>query len=450
MGSVFESVQAILKEDVRQYLKEKADIYLNLKAVIDGYKETLQVFETENGLTTLIGSLKAILISQKFLSSYLKEEEEDLRIKFNLPEVDAPSKNFEYEIPKLEEASICRANNNFLLKDTNKCKLEPKCDLTSHSVGFDTRTNDIGFVSSSHRIQESNIYRNSNHFSTLYPSTRGNIRVTTSLMNIPSKYSCESCPFKSSREKLLLKHLKYHKKKEDSHAQISCVSCVEYFTRVSDYEEHMKSKHKERKQRPNELCKGKGNEVEKNLRCEICSHEAGNGSEYKKHLDSHHPTIYSCSKCEYKTKKKMHYIRHVKNVHENVRPFICQVCGDAFKRQDSLRQHQFIHSREAKTEARFQCEVCNKVFRSANYLREHMLTHSNVRSFLCEICGASFKTRPVHRNHMKVVHSQILQATCKICGKTFSTKYSLKRHVLQHENRYVVQLKNVYRYPFIM
>ncbi|KAB7501900.1 Zinc finger protein [Armadillidium nasatum] len=366
MGSVFESVQAILKEDVRQYLKEKADIYLNLKAVIDGCKETLQVFETENGLTTLIGSLKAILISQKFLSSYLKEEEEDLRIKFNFPEVAAPSKNFEYEIPKLEEASICRANNNFLLKDTNKCKLEPKCEKTSHNVELNTRTNDIGFVSNSHRIQESNIYRNSNHISTLYPSTRGNIRVTTSLMNIPSKYSCESCPFKSSREKLAFEALKIPQK---------------------------------------------GNEVEKNLRCEICSHEAGNGSEYKKHLDSHHPTIYSCSQCEYKTKKKMHYIRHVKNVHENVRPFTCQVCGDAFKRQDSLRQHQFIHSREAKTEARFQCEVCNKVFRSANYLREHMLTHSNVRSFLCEICGASFKTRAVHRNHMKVVHSQILQAT---------------------------------------
>ncbi|XP_047500511.1 zinc finger protein 628-like [Penaeus chinensis] len=138
--------------------------------------------------------------------------------------------------------------------------------------------------------------------------------------------------------------------------------------------------------------------------------------------------------------RREHFLRHIKNVHQNHRPFLCDICGKAFKRQDALKQHHVTHYQSMGGGSSgqigpygFVCHICQKVCRSAAYLKEHKATHSEERSFLCEVCGASFKTRSVQRNHVQTIHRRPRSFTCPSCEKKFNTKYALRRHMKQHD-----------------
>ena len=67
------------------------------------------------------------------------------------------------------------------------------------------------------------------------------------------------------------------------------------------------------------------------------------------------------------------------------------------------------------------------------HLKDHMTIHSNIRAYLCEICGASFKTSSVQRKHVQTVHNNPRRFPCHKCDKRFNTKYSLRRHLATHD-----------------
>lgn len=126
-------------------------------------------------------------------------------------------------------------------------------------------------------------------------------------------------------------------------------------------------------------------------------------------------------------------MRHVNNVHGDKRPFLCHLCGKAFKRGDALLQHYQTHSEIGPSEnSNFKCNICEKTFRSHSHLLEHQAIHSDIRSVLCEICGASFKTRSVHRKHVLSIHRNPRAYSCDSCPKRFNTLFALKRHQKTH------------------
>ena len=60
--------------------------------------------------------------------------------------------------------------------------------------------------------------------------------------------------------------------------------------------------------------------------------------------------------------------------------------------------------------------------------------HTGVKPFVCKICGHAFK----QGNHLKVhmtTHSGIKPYVCNICGRGFTIKYRLRAHVLTHINK---------------
>lgn len=71
---------------------------------------------------------------------------------------------------------------------------------------------------------------------------------------------------------------------------------------------------------------------------------------------------------------------------------------------------------------------CNKTFQSITNLNNHKQTHSIDRKFVCEFCGASYKTKDVLHKHKKI-HQNLPDFQCDICEKKFKNKVSIYRHM---------------------
>lgn len=198
------------------------------------------------------------------------------------------------------------------------------------------------------------------------------------------KHFCELCSFKTKRSSHFLKHMSVHEK------VLSCPHCSYQTTKQHYYDRHQR------------------------LHC------------------SKRTFIHQCEQCCYKTHRREHFMRHVANVHGDQRPYLCHICGKTFKRGDALQQHHQTHSVGMSENTNYKCTICFKLFRSQSHLLEHQAIHSELRSFLCEICGASFKTRSVHRKHVQSIHRHPRAHSCDECGRKFSALYSLKRHKKTH------------------
>ncbi|KAF8789274.1 Zinc finger protein 92 like protein [Argiope bruennichi] len=225
------------------------------------------------------------------------------------------------------------------------------------------------------------------------------------------KHFCELCSFKTKRSSHFLKHMTVHEKTND----------------IKFLRKHAKIKHSghAKSDKSSSLV----------LSCPHCSYQTTKQHYYDRHQRLHcskRGFIHQCEQCCYKTHRREHYVRHVTSVHGEQRPYLCHVCGKAFKRGDALQQHHQTHSEVQSENANYKCSICEKQFRSQSHLFEHKAVHSEYRSFLCEICGASFKTRSVHRKHVQSIHRNPRSFSCDVCCKKFSTQYTLKRHKKIH------------------
>ncbi|XP_075216984.1 uncharacterized protein LOC142322138 isoform X2 [Lycorma delicatula] len=205
--------------------------------------------------------------------------------------------------------------------------------------------------------------------------------------NMPFKYFCSNCSFKTKRENQFLKHIKLHEKKP-------------------------------------------------NFQCCQCNFVGGSMRELKSHSHVHNQIkpkmFWNCNLCAYKTQNKGHLQRHTNDVHKLMRPFLCHHCGKSFKRHDTLKQHKMIHGESGPT---FTCPHCNKVCRSSTQLKEHMTVHTTQRPFLCELCGVTFKTRSNQSKHVKMMHSVVRLIPCPVCKRTFSSKGTMIRHQKTHRSK---------------
>lgn len=92
-----------------------------------------------------------------------------------------------------------------------------------------------------------------------------------------------------------------------------------------------------------------------------------------------------------------------------IRKFICEYCGTAYRRKDSLKQHLLTHQiYTSKTE-------------------KHQI-HT------CPHCKAKFYYLSTYNTHIENVHSEDRPHQCDICQKSYKKKDSLKRHKLMHKN----------------
>ncbi|XP_017875013.1 zinc finger protein 714-like [Ceratina calcarata] len=147
-------------------------------------------------------------------------------------------------------------------------------------------------------------------------------------------------------------------------------------------------------------------------------------------------SMYTCLLCINEEDKTVgdakSIIAHVRSVHET-RLYICDICGDDFRKRNELSVHLDDHV--AKEEGDFQCEICNRIFSNLRLFRIHKRIHyPQVKSWPCETCGKRYSSRNLLEEHINT-HTGIRPYVCESCGKDFASKYTHKAHVKTHEIR---------------
>ncbi|XP_066996246.2 zinc finger protein 543-like [Anabrus simplex] len=121
-------------------------------------------------------------------------------------------------------------------------------------------------------------------------------------------------------------------------------------------------------------------------------------------------------------------INHMKNVH-NIKVYVCDICGQDFKKHNELSVHLDDHE---AAEGDFQCEVCHHIFSNLRLFRVHKRMHSPQSKLLtCETCGKHYSSQNLLDEHINT-HTRV---HCEVCGKIFASKYTYKKHTKTHKVR---------------
>jgi len=134
-----------------------------------------------------------------------------------------------------------------------------------------------------------------------------------------------------------------------------------------------------------------------NFTCRFCGRGVSSKRLLIQHETSHNSRALKCPHCDHATSRKYLLDMHIRTVHLNLRPEICQLCGKAFKTKKQIAAH--------------------------------ILTHSDVKRYSCDICGAKLKNITCHRSHMMNVHGH--KVSCDICGKFMYKEEGIRRHKKQ-------------------
>ncbi|KAF5277010.1 hypothetical protein FQR65_LT16089 [Abscondita terminalis] len=146
-------------------------------------------------------------------------------------------------------------------------------------------------------------------------------------------------------------------------------------------------------------------------------------------------SLYTCLLCEGEETvcgEAKAIILHVRQVHDN-RLYICDVCGQDFRKRNELSMHLDEHV--ATEEGDFQCEICNRIFSNLRLFRIHKRMHyPQNKAWKCDMCGKKYSSRNLLDEHINV-HTGLRPYICATCGKDFASKYTFKAHEKTHEVR---------------
>ena len=133
--------------------------------------------------------------------------------------------------------------------------------------------------------------------------------------------------------------------------------------------------------------------------------------------------------------------RHVKFMHEGLRPFVCEEagCGKTFKIRLALRIHSIVHTSESKYKCKY--PGCTKIYRNPNSLSAHKRKHdtSYKPRYACNTAGCNkvYRSETAYRMHVRT-HTNPGINVCSVCGKALADSHSLARHMGTHSGRRTV------------
>ncbi|KAA8588381.1 hypothetical protein FQN60_001575 [Etheostoma spectabile] len=226
-------------------------------------------------------------------------------------------------------------------------------------------------------------------------------------------FSCKQCDYTCVSEVTLKTH------QEIKHPQAQCNTCQESFTTKDSLEIHQRT----HSAHPCQLCPlafktrqslaqhllnkhEDGPPEDKPLKCSSCQFACRHQLVLEQHLRSHggkRDKPYACDECEYRTNRADALRSHRDTQHCDLRPYVCEKCGKAFKTTFILKTHQRQHSDDRP----YTCGLCHKAFRWPAGLRHHYLSHTKQQPFCCRHCSYRAKQKFQVVKHLRRHHPEM-------------------------------------------
>lgn len=134
-------------------------------------------------------------------------------------------------------------------------------------------------------------------------------------------------------------------------------------------------------------------------------------------------STFSCRSCSKTFSSQKQLVHHRRKTHASECSFMCGICGKSFKKQIHVNNHIRTHTGERP----YQCSDCGKTFSLLANLIRHNLIHSGIRPYRCEVCNRSFSQSSNLRNH-SLLHSKAALLSCPDCPAKFRWPAKLALH----------------------
>ncbi|XP_070199752.1 uncharacterized protein [Littorina saxatilis] len=130
------------------------------------------------------------------------------------------------------------------------------------------------------------------------------------------------------------------------------------------------------------------------------------------------------------------------NQHDDVRPYVCEVCAKTYQSSRSFRQHMtkihdYVRGAPPSQDRSLSCQQCSFHATSRSKLSAHNKVHTGQRKRICDICGMILSDRLSLKSHKNRRHDkradEYLKA-CHLCEKRFRVSDDLNRHLKAHRN----------------
>ncbi|XP_016906940.1 zinc finger protein 62 isoform X3 [Apis cerana] len=145
--------------------------------------------------------------------------------------------------------------------------------------------------------------------------------------------------------------------------------------------------------------------------CNLCERKFTKKSELKKHINRHSDVnriqnpdetelvnkakqiindriSYKCDTCKKIIFTKRGFLRHIR-VHSDKRPCKCDLCGKSYRIEQDLARHiRDVHEGLKK----YACDICGRAFANKGTKDDHRRIHTGERPYACEHCPKMFRT----------------------------------------------------------
>lgn len=124
-------------------------------------------------------------------------------------------------------------------------------------------------------------------------------------------------------------------------------------------------------------------------------------------------------------------IMHEKCIHSDERSFTCEICSKTFKTKSNLNVHIKVH----KNQRDHHCQICKQSFFTSSHLKAHVNIHVKDAKYKCDVseCGKKFIHLSSFKKHQNF-HSGIKSHHCKVCDRKFAQNCHLREHQKVHSN----------------